>query len=294
MKQRRLFIVVLGLSVLAALVPPLFVPLHRDGPSRFVTFDIGQGDALFIETPRHQQILIDGGPNDTVLTKLSRSMPFFDRSLDLVVLTNPDADHFRGLLSVVERYRIGRFLMTNVERPIHSDEYDDLRRRIAEKGIPVTVAFTGQRLLFDGGVALTVLAPDVALSGTKAKAVNDTSVVARYDAMKFSVLLTGDANEKVERGLLARRARLAATVLKVAHHGSKYASTAPFLAATRPALATLSAGRNNRYGHPSPEIVARLMALRIPLYQTSRDGDIIVESDGWKTTMRKGLGVRLW
>lgn len=284
--------VVFGLSVLAVVVPSLMVSPQRDGPSRFITFDVGQGDALFIETPRRQQILIDGGPSDAVLTKLSRSMPFFDRSLDLVVLTNPDADHFRGLVSVVERYRIGRILMTNVERPIRSEEYDDLRRRIAEKGIPVTVAFAGQRLLFDGGVAFTVLAPATTLADTKAKSVNDTSIVARYEDAKFSVLLTGDATEKVERELLMRHARLQATVLKVAHHGSKHASTVPFLAATHPALATVSAGRNNRYGHPSPDTVARLMAFRIPLYQTPRDSDIVIESDGWDTTVRKGLRFR--
>ena len=220
-------------------------------------------------------------------------MPFWDRSLDLVVLTHPHDDHLAGLLGVLDRYSIGRV----IEPPIDdaSSTYAEWRRALdgAGDGTRVLSATRGQFLLLGDGVTLTVMHPAGELPAWTPDQVNGSSVVLRLAYGQLAFLLTGDITTEVERGLVEMEADLRATVLKVAHHGSDTSSSEAFLRAVSPALAVVSVSEENRFGHPDPAVVGRLTRAvsRERLLLTSERGDIEVTTDGrrlWLRTERGG------
>lgn len=244
-------------------------------------FDVGQGDSIFIQAENGNQILIDGGPGDAVLAELGNVLPFYDRTLDMLVLTHPDADHLNGLVEVVKRYKPKVVLETGV---LHDTaQYSEWRTFIETHNIPVLYAEAGEKFSVAEHLMLEVLSPFRKQAGEKPKQVNQTSVVLRMDYGELSFLFTGDIESKTERMLaVVEHDAIDADVLKVAHHGSKTSSSAEFLRAVTPELAVISVGRNNRYGHPHPEVMDRLNGLRIPLYRTDIKGTVVLRafSDG--------------
>lgn len=237
-------------------------------------------------------MLIDGGPSNTMLDRLGRAMPLFDRSIDVVLMTHPDADHITGLVEVVRRYHVGAFITTGVkgDSAVYRTLLDEVRRR----SIPVHYAIAGQTIPLDANVAYAVLWPEESWQGKSAKETNDTSIVGRLSYKNFSVMLTGDAGIDVERALVRRAATLQSTVLKAGHHGSRTSTSAEFLDAVRPASVVLSVGAKNRYGHPHKEVLDILADQRTPFYRTDERGDVIYTSDGLTHTTHFGLGFRLW
>jgi competence protein ComEC len=247
-----------------------------DGRLHVAFLDVGQGDAVLITTPRGRQILVDGGPSPgAVLWRMGRHMPFWDRSLDLVVNTHPDADHLAGLPEVLARYRVSRVLVSDVES--ESALYAAWEAALAGEGAEVLPARAGDRLALDEGVWLDVLHPGRVSAGDK---FNDHSVVARLAFGRVSFLLPGDVEAGVEQKLAAAPASLAATVLKAPHHGGDTSSTGPFLAAVDPQVAVISVGADNRFGHPSPEVLVRYAELGIPVLRTDERGTIELSTDG--------------
>jgi len=202
-------------------------------------FDVEQGDSIFIETPNGNQILIDGGPNDRILGKLGRTLPFWDRSIDLVILTHPEKDHLAGLVDVLDRYKVGAALWTGVE---HSTaEYREWVSALEEKNTPTFIARVGQRVKIGSDITLDILAPFDDWNGKTATKLNDTGIVSRLQHGKISMLFTGDISKSVERRLLfeslnSKLLILDSDVLKVGHHGSKTSSIEEFLNAVSPGL----------------------------------------------------------
>lgn len=250
-------------------------------------FDVGQGDAIFIEAPNGNQILIDGGPNDRILGKLGRTLPFWDRSIDLVILTHPEKDHLAGLVDVLRRYDVGTVLWTGVE---HSTaEYKEWKQLLEEKSIPVVNAGRGQKVDAGRGVFLEVLAPFENLSGRTASKLNDTSIVMQLHHGSTSMLFTGDISKSTEHRLLFESFRSGDTldvdILKVGHHGSKTSSIEEFLSAVSPEVSIIQVGGKNRYGHPTQEVLDRLAAVGAQILRNDLAGDIAIESNGknfWK------------
>jgi competence protein ComEC len=247
-----------------------------DGKLHVYFFDVGQGDAIFVRTPGGQKILVDGGPSPTALEEeLAGVMPFWDRSLDLVVLTHPDQDHQAGLIPVLERYEVARALAN----PVAETEAAALpwREHVARSG---AASLTGKRglRLSDDGVTLTVLNPgDQPFVGT-ASDDNNNSLVMRLEYGATAFLLTGDAEQEAEGSMLSAGVPLHADVLKVAHHGSRLSTSAAFVAAVSPGLAVIQVGADNRFGHPHPDVIARLGNMQV--LRTDRAGRIEVVSDG--------------
>ena len=259
-------------------------------------FDVGQGDAAFIETPERQQILIDGGPNgQVILEKLGKEMPFWDRTIDWVILSHPEKDHLAGLLEVLKSYKVENILWTGVMR--NTAEYKEWVRLIKEEGANIFIAkaglliLAGQTLSTPGvssstpGVyarsGLFVLYPFESLEGEELKDSNDTSIVARLVFGETSFLFTGDATKSVEKELVldsVKRKQLDSDVLKVGHHGSKTSTSKGFVEAVSPEIAVISAGKNNFYGHPHQEVLDNLKGVQI--LRTDLDGDIKIVSDG--------------
>lgn len=240
-------------------------------------FDVGQGDAIFIETSQAHQILIDGGPSGKILEKLSAEMPFYDRSLDLIILTHPEKDHMTGLIEVLKRYRVDYILWTGVKR--NTSEYEEWKNALEKEKAPIRIARAGQKVRAAEAV-FDILYPLEILEGTELKDSNNTSVVVRLSFGKTSFLFTGDIYQSGEKNLMAKRNDLSSDVLKLAHHGSKTSSSEEFLKRVLPAIAVAQAGKDNPYGHPHQEVLARLISIGSKILRTDEMGDIKIISDG--------------
>jgi len=272
MKRNPVFIILgilLGLNILAwAAVWSL-----RPQGLEVTFFDVGQGDAAFIETPQNQQILIDGGPTSIILEKLGREMPFWDRTIDLIILTHPEHDHMAGLIEVLKRYQVGNILWTGVVRD--TAEYQEWQKLIKEEGAKIYIAQAGQQI--EGGpTSINILYPLESLEGQESKDSNNTSIVARLVFGENSFLFTGDAPQSVEKKLL--ETAIDSDILKIGHHGSKTSSAQDFIGVVSPEVTVISAGKDNKYGHPAPEVLQNLSGVKI--LRTDLDGDIKIISDG--------------
>jgi competence protein ComEC len=243
----------------------------------FAMMDVGQGDALFVESPTGTQILIDGGPPKKILSQLARVMSPFDRSIDAILITNPDADHISGFLDVLKIYKIDKMFESGALTD--SKTYQNLKDEIKKNNIPDILAKRGMRLNIGGGVVIDILFPDRDVSSW---ATNDGSVVAKLSYGNTSIMLTGDATLKTENIILKEnsKARLHSTILKVGHHGSRTSSSPEFVKAVSPAYALISDGKNNKYGHPHQETLNTLASFAAKIFRTDLLGAIVMKSDG--------------
>ena len=268
--------------VLAALLGAnllVWVLVWQKKPSDILSvyfFDIGQGDAIFVETPEKRQILIDGGKNRKVVSELGRIMPFGDKEIDIVIATHPDADHIGGLPEVVSRYEVGMFLEPGVESENTID--DELKKRLEDKNIPKLMAKRGMVVNFGDGVKLQILFPNQNVSRWET---NDASIVAKLVYGDKSFLLTGDSPLRVENILLNLDPEiLDVDVLKAGHHGSRTSTSLPFAQAASPLYAIISAGKDNSYGHPHKEVLSTLEKVSAEVLNTADLGTIRFETDG--------------
>jgi competence protein ComEC len=267
-------------SVAAATMP--------DNKLRVSFLDVGQGEAILIQKGS-QQVLVDGGPSPQALAlELGEKMPFWDRTIELVVLTHPHADHITGLVEAVKRYRVERVLYPESDYglPI-CREWLGL---IGERDIECTIARAGQEIDLGDGVKMEVLNPQIPpLTGTNSD-INNNSVVLNLSAGGVSFLLTGDIEREAEFELIARGSDLSGTVLKVGHSGSATSTTPEFLTAVSPGAAVISVGENS-YGHPSDEVIERL-AEKLGagnIYRTDQQGTIEFITDGERLWVKTRL-----
>lgn len=272
------FILLAALFAGASFVWSLVFASPDDSALQFRVFDIGQGDAIFIETPDHYQILVDGGPNSAVVAKLGEVMPFWDRTIDLVVLTHPHTDHVSGLIEVLRRYEVGAILESNAA--YESKEYALWQELRNEEGALSYTAEAGITIEAGKYASLSVLTPFESVEGKRFNNVHDANIVLMLTFGETKFLLMGDAEDKMERGLVQRGLLEDVEVLKVGHHGSRTSTSLSFLRAVDPEIAVISAGEKNRYGHPHAEVVERLEAFGAKLFRTDLMGSIRFQSDG--------------
>jgi competence protein ComEC len=248
-----------------------------DGLLHVTFIDVDQGDAIFIETPTGRQILIDGGKFPTLLNgEIGRKLPFWDREIDLVIATHPDADHVTGLPELFDRYQVQQFIYDG-QRAAISGVYGAVWERIEAQQIETHVAQSGEIIAVGDGVRLEILHP----SGTLDEDIrNNNSVSLRLVYGEFSMLLTGDAEIEAERAMLETGLPLAAVVYKAGHHGSQTSSSAEFLNAINPQIVIISAGVDNPFGHPHPDVIARFNAIGAAVLDTRLQGTIEVKTDG--------------
>lgn len=240
-------------------------------------FSVGQGDSEFIQTPQGKQILIDGGPDNSVLEKLGKVMPFWDRSIDLVILTHPEKDHLAGLIEVLKRYKIDYVLWNGIVRD--TAEYNEWVSELKDENIQVVYAKAGEKI-FAGNAEIDILSPLNSLAGEQFSDSNDTSVVTKLIYGENSFLFTGDLTSSGEKAILDSGENATADVLKVGHHGSKTSTSEVFLEAVSPQDAVIEVGADNPYGHPTQEVLDRLQNYGINILRTDLDGDIKFFSDG--------------
>jgi competence protein ComEC len=292
-RARRVSVGLLAAAILLSAWPWL---RPGDGRLRVAFLDVGQGDAVVIELPEGRRMLVDGGSGGAERFDAGERLvaPFLwsrpTRRLDVVVATHADADHAGGLAAIVRRFQVGEVWENGWWGP----RSEDTRRAIERARIPRRVLRAGQRLWL-GSALVSVLnpaggCPEEEAAGAPASD-NDRSLVLRLDWRGLSLLLTGDLGFAGEAAILARGPPARALVLKVAHHGSRFSTGQAFLEATRPAVAVISAGARNPFGHPAGETLRRLAASGARVHRTDRDGAVILESDGarlWTTRWGRG------
>ena len=247
--------------------------------------NVGQGDAIFIDSPQHTRVLVDGGKNRKVLTELGKVFPFADKRIDVVIATHPDTDHIGGLPEVVSRFNVEVFIEPGVKSLNSVD--DELHRRLDEKNTTELIARRGMTINLGGGAKLQILFPTQDVSNWET---NRASVVAKliYGDRKF--LLTGDSPIPIENVLISLDEKmLDVDVLKAGHHGSRTSTSLEFAEATSPEYAIISAGKDNSYGHPHQEVLDILEKVGAKIVSTAERGTIKFETDGKILNLRKAL-----
>lgn len=243
----------------------------------FAMLDIGQGDALFIESPTGTQILFDGGPNGKILSELSKVMPFYDKTIDAIIMSHPDQDHIGGFSDVLKNYKVGKVF----EGGTLSDSkiYKKIEDEIKNQNIPDILAKKDMKLDLGGGAFLNILFPDRDVSNWDT---NDGSIVARLTYGNTSFMLTGDATKKTEKIILSENSTkdLQSVFLKAGHHGSHSSSSLEFVKAISPKYSLISVGVGNKYGHPHKETLDILSSINSQIFRTDEKGTIVVKSDG--------------
>lgn len=272
----------------------VWVGVYEARPSnvlKVVFLNIGQGDAIYIRAPSGNDMTIDAGPRDrSVLRELGAVMPWSDRDIDVALATHADSDHIGGLPDILERFHVGALIETgNPSLTNHVDELVDADAKAHD--VPVVLAHRGTVVDLGDGVKFTILFPDKDVRGWDT---NDSSIVGilSYGSRKF--LFTGDSPAKIEHYLVGLAAvkgeSLHADVLKPGHHGSKTATSQEYLDAVAPKYAVISAGKNNRYGHPAPIVMDRLAAANVQTFITFRDGRVEFDTDGTNLVPAKQFG----
>lgn len=237
--------------------------------------DVGQGDAIFIQAPNGNQVLLDAGPNKKVLSELSKVMPFYDHSIDVIIESHPDNDHIAGFIDAFKRYDIGTIMESGVE--VDTLVYQELEKTIKDKNIQKILAKRGMRINLGDGIYIDILLPVI---NNPNFSPHDGMVVLKLNYDKNSFLLTGDMETKIENYLISIDNNLKSDVLKIGHHGSRTSTSETLLGYVNPEYAIISVGKDNKYGHPNQEILDKLNQFKIPILRTDEKGTIKITSDG--------------
>lgn len=276
----KLYKILLILGIIACLaVIILFWLYYYQSKKLEVDFlDVGQGDAILIKAPTGQNILVDGGPDKTVLKRLSENLAWWDRRIDLMILTHPHDDHVSGLIDVLKRYRVKKILYTGAVH--NAPNYLTWLKLVRDRKVPLVIMDKAQTINLGAAAKIDILSPDESFLGKTADDLNQTSIVFKLAYGQNKFLFTGDAGEPVEKKLLEQSADLRADLLKIGHHGSQYSSSQEFLEKVRPKTAVIEVGKNNDFGHPSLRVIKKLERIGAEVFRTDLNGTIRVVSDG--------------
>lgn len=279
-------IVIFSISILVLIIISIFsfrfiFSKNNNAPDKLLVafLDIGQGDSIFIQAPNNKQILIDGGPSKSILTELGKIMPFSDKTLDVVIATHSDSDHIGGLPFVFDSYQVSNIFYDGIKTDTKTDQSFEEKMKI--ENAKIVKVKKEQRIMIDekDNVYLDIIFPDRNDDGWET---NTASIVAKLVYKNNSFLLTGDSPIEIERYLVGKYGEkyLDIDVLKLGHHGSRTSTSVDYLKATMPRLGIISAGTNNRYGHPHKEVLELLKSYKIPYLSTQNSGTIKLYSDG--------------
>ncbi len=240
----------------------------------FVHFlSVGQGDAELIQTPSHQNVLIDGGPDDSVLVELDKFIPFYSRRIDAIVLTHPHADHVAGLVSVLKKYQVKTAYISGVT--YSTDEYLEFLSLLKSKNVSTKAVKAGDKLDLGAGVGISFLFPLSEVSGTSMDNINNSSVVTKLSYGGESALFMGDLEAEAQGQLLASGQEIRSSLYKVPHHGSKDSVSVDFLKAVNSKFAVIEVGKDNKFGHPTTKALAALSGIQV--FRTDQEGTVSFE-----------------
>lgn len=276
--QKKLIKIIFFLVVI--IICLLWESINSEHEFRVSFLDVGQGDASLIQTSDGKNILIDGGPDNRVISELSQRLSFWDRRIDLMILTHPHADHVTGLNKVLERYEVGRVLYSGVAH--NSPTYLAWLNLIKERGITITIIDSPQTIELAKECYLEIIYPDKNLLHVNVDNLNNTSLVMKLEYGDTKFLFTGDIEEEIENYLVEKGIDLSADILKVAHHGSDTSSNLNFLKAVNPSIGVIQVGLNNKFNHPSIRVLNRFKRANVKIYRTDIDGSVSFVVEGNK------------
>lgn len=261
------FIVFLVIFFLAVIIFFIFLYINRPGFLEVDYFDVGQGDSAIIKTSNHKLILIDGGPDNLILRRLGGNLKFYQRKIDYIVLSHSHDDHITGLIEIIKRYGVKNF--------IYLDSYDapllnSLLEIAKSRKVKTIVLNNSAKIDLGKDCSIGLLNPNI----LKIKPDQNNSIIARFECEQRVFLFLGDNSSIVEQTLINQNFNLRAETLKASHHGSKTANSEAFLSAVKPLNFIISAGIDNRFNHPSPEIIERAESLGLRIFRTDKQGTI--------------------
>jgi competence protein ComEC len=272
-----LFVLFAALVAVASTLPTPQASVVAGDSLQVAFMDIGQGDSILLTTPHHKHILIDGGPDTTVLTRLGEEMRFYDHDIDLMIASHNHSDHIAGLNEALRRYNVKQMWISGA---IHTtNEYIEMLQEIKNHGVPTEVVWKGKTADIDG-VHLEVLHPLESKQGSQPEDQHDATIVAMATYGQKKILLTGDINEGHEQAIIGSGAALEADILKVPHHGSKSGLALNFLNAINPQYAIIQSGRDNSFGHPAQSILDKLASKGVTVFRNDTQGTILAITNG--------------
>ena len=263
--ERKLVFLGLGLALVLFLAFSFLSVAGEKIPFTHYFLSVGQGDSEVVIFRNGAVMLVDGGPpNGRAVREVGKILPFFKRSVDLVLVTHPEEDHFGGLIELLKRYKVG-IVVTNGDEN-DTESYFEFTKILEEKNIKTIMVSEGDRIK-QGDISFSVLWPN----RVRSEKPNENALVLLGEYGEYRSLLASDIPDSVEKEIIAKVSPLA--LLKVPHHGSKYSSSQDFLFALNPAVAVIEVGENN-YGHPSPDTLSRLASVGAQILRTDRDGTV--------------------
>jgi len=279
MKQKFIIIIIYCL-IFISLFLVFFLFFYNPRKNLKVDFlDVGLGSSIVIQTPYDQNILIDGGDSDAkILRQLPKFMPFYDKTIDLVILTHPHDDHVGGLVKVLKRYKVEKILYTGV---VHtSPAYLEFLKIIKDKHIPLVIIDRPQNIVLGENLNLKVLYPFTSFLNKEVENLNNTSIVAMLVYKDNKFLFTGDMEKEVEEVFVKQKPDIQADVMLAGHHGSDTSSSEDFLQLVKPAYALIQSGADNEFGHPSLRVLRRFDSMKILYLRNDLSGWVQFISDG--------------
>ena len=272
MRFKKTVYLFLTFLIFTALILGLIILTLKKSQQLEVSFlNVGQGDAILIESG-NRQVLIDTGKNGrTILEKLGEEMPFWDRTIEMVIVTHPDFDHYGGLSEVLKYYQVESVFKTEAEAS--AEEWQKAKEDIEKEKSLVLNSTVGSELIFPNGANLEIIYPFSRVEQSPEDK-NDMSIVTRLDFGKNKFLFTGDLSQDREAELIKYGADISAGILKIGHHGSKSSSSEKFLEKVNPSEAVISVGEKNSYGHPHSEVLERLERNSVKVWRTDKNGTV--------------------
>lgn len=238
--------------------------------------DVGQGDSCLITTPQNKKVIVDSGGSESYDVGKNVLLPYLlDKritKIDYIMISHFDTDHCKGFEYVLENIKVKNVIISKQSET--SENFKQIMKIIRKKRINLIIVQKETKIKIDNFTTVDILSPQ---SENIADNMNDNSIVAKFEAYNFSILFTGDASEKIEKELIKEKINLKSDILKVSHHGSKTGTSEEFLKSVKPKIALIGVGENNKFGHPTEDVIKRLTENKIKIYRTDTDGEIRIK-----------------
>lgn len=238
--------------------------------------DVGQGDSCLITTPQNKKVIVDSGGSESYDVGKNVLLPYLlDKritKIDYIMISHFDTDHCKGFEYILENIKVKNVIISKQSET--SENFKQIMKIIRKKRINLIIVQKGTKIKIDNFTTVDILSPQ---SENIADNMNDNSIVAKFEAYNFSILFTGDASEKIEKELIKEKINLKSDILKVSHHGSKTGTSEEFLKSVKPKIALIGVGENNKFGHPTKDVIKRLTENKIKIYRTDTDGEIRIK-----------------
>jgi len=273
-------LLILGIVACLATIPVFWLAYSAPNNLEIDFLNVGQGDSILIKTPFGQSILIDGGPDSSVIEELSKNLDWWDKQIDLMILSHPHDDHVAGLNEVLKRYKVEKILYTGV---IHdSPSFIAWLELIKDQKIPLVIIDRPQTIYLSDNCELEILYPLESIIGKTVDNLNNSSIVSKLDCQDKTFLFAGDIEEETEKELTSKNIDLNAQVMKASHHGSDTSNSEEFLEAVNPEIVVIQVGEKNSFGHPSRRVLKRFERIGAQIFRNDLNGTIKIINENGK------------